>query len=810
MEDKYSIGEREPEWQAFRREAWIYKFSADAKAVVYSIDTPPPTISGKIHIGHIFSYTQAEVVARYNRMLGKNVFYPFGFDDNGLPTERLVEKELGKKGSEFTREEFTTECLRVTDEYRKKFQNLWESLGFSVDRDLAYSTISPEVQKVSQTSFVRLLNRGLIYQKKSPALRCHECQTSIAQAEIDRKEFESVFYDIQFDREDGSPLVIATTRPELLPACVAVFVNPEDERYTALVGTYVTTPLGVKVQIMADAKVDKEKGTGAVMCCTYGDEVDMHRVKTYGLPERIILDHDGKLQNTGDTELDGVYYKKARNIIVDKVAAAGKLVAQKDISHEVGIHERCGTPIEILPLQQYFVKVMDIKEKLISLGEEIDWQPAFMKKRYIEWVESLKRDWCISRQRYFGIPIPVWYSKKTGEMILPTEADLPINPLTDKPSMLPEWHTYDDIMPEADVLDTWATSALTPLINAKFFDATSTLHEKLLPMSLRPQAHDIIRTRAFYTILMSYYHTGKVPFEHIMISWHVLAGKWEKISKSKNNAWATPEELIQKYGADPIRYWACGGGLGKDIVFDEKEIEKGRKLVTKLRNAARFALLNLQDFAPENVDVSQLYETDQWIIYKSQETGEKMKKYFETFNVWTALIEFEKFFWGDFCDNYLEIVKDKISNPWKYPDGEAMKKSAQCGIYVALLHILKLISPILPHISEELYQSYFKAHENQVSIHTHLYTSDLTATEKTAYASLHTDMKLVLTVIELIRKFKTDTWIKYGQESEKLVVSGNAEALSSLQLYVSDLISITRCTAVEFKAGAEELGVEIV
>lgn len=810
MEDKYAIGEREPEWQSFWKDTWIYKFSADAASVVYSIDTPPPTISGKIHIGHIFSYTQAEVVARYHRMLGKTVFYPFGFDDNGLPTERLVEKELGKKGSEFSREEFSAACLKVTDDYRKKFQSLWESLWFSVDWELAYSTISPDVQKVSQTSFLRLLERGLIYQKQSPALWCHECQTSIAQAEIDRKEFESVFYDIQFDGEDGQPFIISTTRPELLPACVAVFVNPEDARYTARVGTYVTTPLWTRVQILTDAKVDKEKWTGAVMCCTYGDETDMYWVRTYGLPEKIILDHEGKLKDTGDTELDGVYYKKARKVIVEKIAAAGKIIAQKDISHEVGIHERCGTPIEILPLQQYFVKVMDIKEKLIALGEEIDWQPAFMKKRYIEWVESLKWDWCISRQRYFGIPIPVWYSKKTGEMILPTEADLPINPLTDKPSVLPAWHTYDDIMPEADVLDTWATSALTPLINAKFFDATSTLREKLLPMSLRPQAHDIIRTRAFYTILMSYYHTWKVPFEHIMISWHVLAWKGEKISKSKNNAWATPEELIQKYGADPIRYWACGGGLGKDIVFDEKEIEKGRKLVTKLRNATRFALLNLQDFVPEKTDVASLYPTDQRVVYKSQEVGEKMKKYFETFNVWTALIEFEKFFWSDFCDNYLEIVKDKIATPAKYADGEAVKKSAQNGIYLALLHILKLISPMLPHISEELYQAYFRAHEGQVSIHTHLYPADLSATEKASYATLHADTKLLFTAIELIRKFKTDTWIKYGQESEKLIVRGSAADLNILQWYASDLISITRCVAVEFEEGGEELAVEII
>ncbi len=797
MSEKYDISSREPSIQNMWRESGVYAFDANTEQPIYSIDTPPPTVSGKIHIGHIFSYTQAEVIARYKRMLGNTLFYPFGFDDNGLPTEKLVEKEIGKKSSQMVREEFNQECLRVTQEYREKFKVLRQSMWFSVDRDLSYSTISPETQRVSQLSFLKLLKKWKLYSKVAPTLRCPECQTAIAQAEVERKTMPGVFYDIAFSLESWEPITISTTRPELLGACVAVFVNPEDERYTDLVGQTVITPLGKAVKILADDKVDVAKGTGIVMCCSYGDETDMYWVKKYGLEEHIILDRSGNIINTGDTAVDGMYYKKARKIIVEWLKATNKILDAKDIQHDVGTHERCSTPIEILTVKQWFIKTLDLKTELIEAGDKIKWNPKHMKKRYTERVENLKWDRCISRQRYFGIPIPVRYSKKTGEAILPDEDQLPVNPITGAPKTLPANHTLDDIYPEMDVLDTRATSSLTPLINSWYFEhGEKNIADKIHPMDLRPQAHDIIRTRALYTIIMSLYHTWDIPFKSMMISGHVLAGKSEKISKSKDNAGATPEQLIAKYGADPIRYRACGGVLGKDITFDEKEIENWRRLVTKLWNAARFVNLNLADFSPTD-QAPELQTIDRWIIEKSEEVGAKMSKHLNEFNVGWAVIEFEKFFWSDFCDNYLEIVKLKISNPERFENWEAQKKSSQYALYISMFNILKLIAPVVPHITEEIYQNNYRPFEQEISVHKLSYPK----AEKKSDVTQELYVKELFELIDLIRKNKTEQGIKYGHESRELIITWTDELLEKIRSFESEIKSIARSENVSFTSG---------
>ncbi len=794
----------EKKWQEFWESNKTNKFNPETSKPIYSIDTPPPTVSGKIHIWHIFSYTQAEVIARYKKMNWNELFYPFGFDDNWLPTEKLVEKEIWKKWSEMDREEFNAECLKVTKAYREKFKMLWQSLGFSVDWDLSYSTISPEVQKVSQTSFLNLIKKWAIYHKESPALWCPECQTAIAQAEVEKKELDSVFYDVAFSLENGEILTISTTRPELMPACVAIFVNPEDQRYSDIVWKNAITPFWANVRILSDDKVDIEKWSGAVMCCTYWDETDMYWVKKYSLDEKIILDKTGKIINTWDEELDWAYHKKARKIIVERLREQGKILAAKDIKHDVWTHERCWTPIEILTVKQWFIKIIDIKDKLIQMWEEISWHPSHMKKRYLEWVENLKWDWCISRQRQFWISIPVWYSSKTWEIILPEAEQFPLNTLSTFPKNLPEWHTREDIYPERDVLDTWATSSLTPLINAEFFE-DSNLKNKILPMSLRPQAHDIIRTWALYTIIMGYYHTWTIPFKDIMISGHVLAWKWEKISKSKDNAWSSPEELIAKHWADSVRYWACWWTLGKDMAFDEKEIMKWKKLVTKLWNAARYAELNLGDFdAKAEFSLNDLQPIDKWIIDKSLLVGKEMKKHLDKFNIGNAIISFEQYFWADFCDNYLEIVKDKVANFWSYENWEILKKSSQYWMYNALLNILKLISPVMPHISEELYQWYFRQYEQELSIHNLAFPYAENKDD-----ALDAEAEKLFEIIELTRKFKTDNSIKYWQESEKIIVGWSEEDLVILKKYSNDIRSISRSASVEF-AISEESNVQIM
>ncbi len=795
MQDKYWFFDNETKCQKFWAEHNINKFDINSTKEVYSIDTPPPTVSWKIHIWHIFSYTQAEVIARFKKMMGYNVFYPFGFDDNGLPTERLVEKEIWKKWSELSREEFILECLKITDEYRNKFKNLWISMWFSVDWDLSYSTISQSTQKVSQNSFLSLINKWIIYRKEAPALWCHECQTAIAQAEVEKKELDGIFYDIEFNlSSDLQPLTISTTRPELLPACVAVFVNSEDERYRRFIWKEIITPFWKTVKIIWDDKVDREKWSWVVMCCTYWDETDMYWAKKYCLDEKIILDSAWKIINTWDIELDGVYYKKARKIIIEKIAHFGKLLSSKNIKHDVWCHERCGTPIEILTVKQWFIKTIDIKDDLIQAWNEINWNPPHMKKRYIEWVENLKWDWCISRQRFFWIPIPVWYSKKTWEIILPQKDQLPINPLNSFPSKLPDWHTNDDIVGEEDVLDTWATSSLTPLVNSCFFE-NDNRNQKILPMSLRPQAHDIIRTWALYTIIMSHYHTWTIPFKDIMISGHVLAWKWEKISKSKNNAGTTPEELIKKYWADPVRYWASWWNLWKDIVFDEKEIQNWQRLITKLWNASKLVIINLENYTPpKDIDFTQLQEIDKWIIYKTLSIAEKMKKSFESFNVWLSIIDFEKFFWSDFCDNYLEIVKWKmldISSWWN-----EIQISSQHWLYFSLFNILKLISPILPHISEEIYQNYYKKFEKEISIHNFSYPflqeSDISMKD------LNLEVEKLFEVFDWIRKYKTNNEIKYWQETNEISIFWEDNDIQILKKYKNELLSISRSKNIYF------------
>jgi len=795
----YDASGAEPKWQKFWEEEGINRYEKESQKPTYSIDTPPPTISGNIHIGHIFSYTQAEVIARYKRMKGYNVFYPFGFDDNGLPTERLVEKELQIKGSEMERKVFVEKCLEVTDKYRKLFKGLWQSIGLSVDWDIEYSTISPFVQKISQESFLDLYKKGFVKRRSSPALWCTECQTSVAQAEVEDKELDSVFYQINFYTPDRSPVVIATTRPELLPACVAVFVHPTDARYKELVGKTILTPLDSEVVVYADEKVDPEKGTGVVMNCTYGDETDMQWVKQYKLPEKIILDPTGRI--------DGLSLKEARRKIVDKLRLENHIVSEEHIVHSVGVHERCGTPMEILPLPQWFIEILEKKNKFIERGNEIAWYPPYMKKRYLQWVENLKWDWCISRQRFFGIPVPVWYSKKTGEIILPSLDQLPIDPQVDIPRELPSGHTKDDIIPDVDVLDTWATSSLTPQINDAWREREG-IKETLLPMNLRPQAHDIIRTWAFYTIVKSEYHAAAIPWKDIVISGHVLTAKGQKISKSKSNAKIAPETLIAQYSADAVRYWTCGASLGKNIFYDEDEIKAGKKLVVKLWNASRFAMGNLSDFNPqEKYDTSGLTWSDQWILLRFSQTAQAMVKHLDKYEFGLARIEFEKFFWGVFCDMYLEMIKARIYEPQNFKDGEAKKKSAQYALYHVLKGTLKLIAPYLPHITEEIYQGYFKEAEGEKSIHLSAYPDQDLFSSDDEEKIIH-GMYVFEQLSNACRQFKANAGKRLNEEITRIIVRAPEEDIGNLRNFEDDIKGITRAKIVEYEV-KDDLGFQI-
>jgi len=711
LSKKYNSTESEKKWQEYWKDLNIYKYDFNSEKETFSIDTPPPTVSGSLHIGHIFSYTQAEMIARFQRMQGKNVFYPFGFDDNGLPTERLVEKEENIRAVDMSRSQFIERCLSTTKKYEEEFKNLWLSMGFSVDWNLQYESINPRVQKISQKAFIDMASSGKAYIKESPVLWCTTCQTSIAQAELEGLDKETTFNYIPF-LVDGQELIVATTRPELLYGCVCLFVNPKDERYLKYAGKNALVPIyNYEIPILSDEKVSLDKGTGIVMCATFGDTTDVEWYEKHKLPYRRVIEADGKISEEVPF-IGGLKAFSGRERIIEILKENNLLRKSEIITHTVSVHERCGKPIEIIPSKQWYIDILSEKERYLKAADEINWYPASMKNRYITWVENLKWDWCISRQRYFGIPFPLWYCSKCGKVIFAKEEEIPINPMEVKPTSACSCGSMD-FTPETAVLDTWATSALTPLINARW-NTEEDITKKLLPMGMRTQAHEIIRTWAFYTIVRSLFHTGSLPWKDIMICGFVLAKKGEKISKSKNNASSSPKALIERHSADALRYWAAGAKLGTDTMFSEDELKISKRFLTKLWNAASFCIMQLEDFDGEKPEA--IMPIDEWIIERVKIVQEKAAEYLKQYETGLAKHEIDEFFWSDFCDDYLEIVKDRVYKPEIH--GEKERVSAQYALYKVLLELLKLYAIYVPYITEEIYQSYFKAFEKVASIHT--------------------------------------------------------------------------------------------
>jgi len=694
VETPNNLGNIEDKWIKFWEKEKIYQFNPNSKKKIYSIDTPPPTVSGAMHIGHAYSYSQQDFIARFRRM-NQEVFYPFGTDDNGLPTERLIEKLKDVRSKKMTRAEFVELCQKTLKKITPEFIQDWKNLGISCDYDMHYSTIDQNSQRISQESFLELYKKEQIYKKEFPTIWCPECQTAIAQAELEDKKLSSLFSTLKFSC-NGEDLLIATTRPELLPACVAVFVNPQDKRYKKLVGKKANVPLlNYEVPIIADESAEMEKGTGVLMVCSYGDRFDVDAINRHKLKPRVILDKYGRLIS-GDYA--GLKIKEARKKILEDLKNKDLIKEQKEISHVVNVHDKCGTEIEFIPTEQWFVKIIDKKKTLIAQGKKVKWYPDHMFKRYENWVNGLEWDWNISRDRYFGIPIPVWYCKKCNKIILPDKKELPVDPI----------HTQkicskcgEIAEPETKVLDTWATSSLTPGI------ASSITGGKIkIPYSLRPQAHDIIRTWAFYTIARAYLQKQEIPWENIMISGFVTLGG-EKMSKSKGNV-IKPQELVKRYGADAVRFWAAGPKLGEDLDYQEKDLLTGKKFVNKLINASSFVFMNLKEYYGKK---EKLVKDDEEFLGKLNELIESCTTNFENYEYSKVKAEVEQFFWSDFCDFYLETVKSSIYK------NKSDKASAQYTLYRSLLTILKILAPIMPFITEEIYQKYFRGIEKDKSIH---------------------------------------------------------------------------------------------
>lgn len=769
----------------------IYKFDhkrkLGKKGKIYSIDTPPPTISGKMHIGHAFSYSQQDFIARYRRMK-ENVFYPFGTDDNGLPTERLIEKLKNVKSKNMSRTEFIKLCVNTLKEITPDFIQDWKNLGISCDYNIYYSTIDNNARKISQKSFIELFKKDLIYKAEFPTLWCPECQTPIAQAELEDKQLSSLFSTIKFKIVDSdNDLLIATTRPELLGACVAVFVNQDDKRYRHLIGKKAMVPLfNYKVPITEDSSADMEKGTGVLMICSYGDKFDVEAIKKYKLKSKLVLDKNGSL-NENALNYKGLKIKEARNKILEDLKSQNLIVEQKSINHVVNIHDKCSAEIEFLPTEQWFIKVLDKKQKLIDQGKKINWFPKFMFKRYENWTKGLEWDWSISRERHFGIPIPIWECKSCNLVILPKENELPIDPLETK-KFCPKCNELAKA--EEKVLDTWTTSSLTPQITS------SLIKNKIkIPYSLRPQAHDIIRTWAFYTIVKSLYHENSIPWNNIMISGFAkLEGK--KMSKSKGNV-IEPQKLINSYGADALRFWAAGSKLGEDLDYQEKDIIAGKRFLTKLWNASKFVSINLKDYNPNTKNKKQkLQVIDKLFLIKLNELIKNCKNSFESYEYSKAKSDIEKFFWNLFCDNYLEIIKKRIYN------NKAGKLSAEYTLYKSLLTILKLISPITPFITEEIYQTYFK-NEKEKSIH----LAKWPLSEKTKeYKEKTKSLDLFLAILSKIRQEKSTA--KKPMNTE-IIVYLPKEQMSKLKNLIEDLKDVANAREIK-ETKEDKLKVEFV
>ncbi|MCR4335518.1 MAG: valine--tRNA ligase, partial [archaeon] len=593
----------EQKWQKQWESDKVYSFDSKRDGSIYSIDTPPPTVSGKMHLGHAFSYSQADFIARYKRMQGFNVFYPFGFDDNGLATERLVEKSRKIRAKDFTREEFIRICLEETKKHEEIMKDDFYSLGLSVDWNLLYRTIDSFERKTSQKSFIEIHKMKRAYRKEAPSMWCPTCETAIAQAELEDKEFPSNFVYIKAEVEGGKQITYATTRPELLHACICITVHPDDKRYKEVVGKKAKIPISNEwVPIIADESAKIDFGTGAVYWCPYSDATSIEFVAKHPqFKVKSVVGKDGRLNEVAK-EYAGLKIKEAREKIIDALQKGNHVEKIEPITHDVSVHERCKTQIEVYSTKQWFIKYMDLKKEFLKKGEELNWFPKqHMKVRYANWIKGLQWDWSISRQRFFGVPFPVWYCKNCEAEILADEKQLPVDPIQDKPPVkeCPKCKCKE-FVPEKDVLDTWMTSSLTPQINSRWAEDKE-FHKKLFPMSMRPQAHDIITLWAFNTIVKGYFHDKKLPWKDIMISGHALDSKGRKMSKSLGNV-IEPIEMIEKYSADMLRYWAAAGSLGEDLPFQEKEFISGKKFLMKLFNASRFVAMKTEGIKADDFE----------------------------------------------------------------------------------------------------------------------------------------------------------------------------------------------------------------
>jgi valyl-tRNA synthetase len=825
-------------WEEWRLHAYDPSRSRDETFVV---DTPPPTVSGSLHVGHVFSYTHQDLLVRFQRMQGKNIHYGMGWDDNGLPTERRVQNVYGiqcdptlhyeegwrpepksQKDSsvtEVSRKNFIEACEILTAEDERTFEHLWRRLGLSIDWNETYATIDDHCRRVSQASFLDLVAKGHVYNTESPTMWDTDFKTAVAQAEVEDRERPGFMHDVRFAVKGGGELTIATTRPELLPACIAVVAHPDDERYQNLFGRTAITPLfGAEVPILAAEHADPEKGTGILMVCTFGDAMDVEWWKQSRLPLKPLLGRDGRLlpivfgeapfesvdapraQSFYD-EIGGLFANQAKKKVTQLLTADGTgphgegaaLTGDpRPISHAVKFYEKGERPLEFVTTRQWFVNILAHKDELLAQGDKIQWHPAFMKSRYTHWVEGLNQDWCVSRQRYFGVPFPVWYPlDANGEPhyqtpIFASADSLPVDPQSEAAPGYTEnqRNAPGGFIGDPDVMDTWATSSMTPEIQSRW-RIDPDRHQRLFPMDIRPQSHEIIRTWAFYTIVKALLHENQVPWHHVVISGWILDPDRKKMSKSKGNV-VTPEGLLDEHSVDAVRYWAGRAKLGGDTAFDETVFKIGKRLTTKVFNASRFVFMQLdrtlgEGVVPELEAVSD--PLDQALIARLRIVVTTATGAFARFEYSQALLHAEDAFWN-FCDDYLELVKTR-----SYADDDTPgRRSAVATLHYAVKTFLRLLAPFLPYVTEEVWSWRMAGEGRDRSVHT---TAWPTVDEMAAVPEPDGGAATFTSAVEVLSKIRGAK--STAQKSLKwpvatLAITAPADALAALAPVLEDVL----------------------
>jgi valyl-tRNA synthetase len=710
------ILEIEEKWQRKWEEMVIYRFDwNDTKRPVYSIDTPPPYPSGDFHMGNALNHTYFDIVARYRRMRGYNVLFPQGFDCHGLPTEVETEEHYKIKKTDLTPEEFVKLCNQFVDKYIDIMRTAMKRLGCSIDWTQEYQTRDPNYWRKTQISFIQLYKKGYIYQGTHPMNWCPRCETAIADAEVEYKPKQGTLHTIKFPLQNSSDTIkIATTRPELLSSCVAIAIHPHDERYQTLVGKTAKIPTTKRIaKIITDELVDPKFGTGIVMICTYGDKADVKAVKARRLPVIMSIDEKGKMTDKAGKYI-GMTIEEARRAILADLKGQSLVEKTDPLQQEIGTCWRCHTPIEILETKQWFMKTLKLTSKVEKTANEIRWYPDYMKTRLIDWARSLDWDWVISRQRIFATPIPIWHCKKCNEILLAKEEWLPIDPRTTPPKTekCPKCGNTK-FTPETDVLDTWFDSSISSAVHAGWPDKKD--WQRRFPADIHPSGADIIRTWAYYLMVRNLALFNQTPYKSCLINGMVLGTDGRMMHKSLGNYVATPE-VFSKYGADASRQWAAAGGTtGSDIPFRWPDVEYSWRFLIKLWNAARFASHHLKDYKPSD-KTAQLELLDRWILSKLERTTVEATANLDTCQFNTALEQTRNFTWHEFCDKYIEAIKHRLYNPDTY--GREKRKAAQHTLYTALYRILQLLAPIIPHLTEEIYQHMYTEDMKHKSIHT--------------------------------------------------------------------------------------------